>query len=136
MRCNRAVNRATGRSASQSGSERTWRSLIEAAVEAFLRRGYEATSVRAIAQRAQAYPLSAFCYFGSKCGLHRRGPGDPFPIAGPAIHERVAVYRKRVGAEDYGWKAFGEEETQILDSALGENLRALYASRELRRDEL
>jgi AcrR family transcriptional regulator len=30
-----------------------------------------------------------------------------------------------------GWKAFGEEEAQILDSTLRNNLRALYASNEL-----
>jgi AcrR family transcriptional regulator len=31
-----------------------------------------------------------------------------------------------------GWKAFGEEETQILEGTLRNNLRALYAQKELR----
>jgi len=33
-----------------------------------------------------------------------------------------------------GWKTFGEKETRILESTLRDNLRALYAHKELRRD--
>jgi AcrR family transcriptional regulator len=61
---------ALKRSACQDRSERTRQRLIEAAVEAFSKLGYEAASTRAIVERAQTNLVSIPYYFGSKLGLY------------------------------------------------------------------
>jgi TetR/AcrR family transcriptional regulator, regulator of cefoperazone and chloramphenicol sensitivity len=59
-----------GRSACQDRSERTRQRLIEVAVEVFAELGYEASSTRAIVEKAQANLVSIPYYFGSKLGLY------------------------------------------------------------------
>jgi AcrR family transcriptional regulator len=50
-------------------SEPTRRAILEAAREAFAARGYEQTTIRAVAARAEIDPSMVMRYFGSKAGL-------------------------------------------------------------------
>ena len=54
------------------------RRLIEAARELFAQKGYEATSVREIAERATISKVMIYRHFGTKANLFREATFDPF----------------------------------------------------------
>ncbi|MFD8795706.1 TetR/AcrR family transcriptional regulator [Streptomyces vinaceus] len=112
--------------------------LLEAAAELFAERGYERTTVRAIAERAGANQALLFRYFGSKHGLltevvaqggleqlHETAPEDLFETAlrsmltrsAPGADRSLEVYLRSVGR--------GDEATATLRELGGEYRKVL-----------
>ncbi|RKT02452.1 TetR family transcriptional regulator [Streptomyces sp. 3211.6] len=112
--------------------------LLEAAGELFAERGYERTTVRAIAERAGANQALLFRYFGSKHGLltevvargsleqlHATAPEDLFETAlrsmltrsAPGADRSLEVYLRSVGR--------GDEATGTLRELGGEYQKVL-----------
>ncbi|MEU8464508.1 TetR family transcriptional regulator [Streptomyces sp. NPDC029003] len=112
--------------------------LLDAAGELFAERGYERTTVRAIAERAGANQALLFRYFGSKHGLltevvarggleqlHTTAPEDLFETAlrsvltrsAPGADRSLEVYLRSVGR--------GDEATATLRELGGEYQKVL-----------
>ena len=84
-------------SADAPRGERTRQRILETALEMFRERGYEGTTMRAIAERAGVAPSNAYYYFESKEHLIQAWYGESHAAHVAAVESRLATERTLAG---------------------------------------
>src|SRR3954468_7349844 len=96
-RIHRVLNSTKARTGRRPGATGSRAAILEAAQRLFADRGYDATSVRAVAARARVDPALVLHFFGSKAELFASSlhlPLDPSEIEALAQGDRKTLGRR------------------------------------------
>lgn len=109
------LNSARARTGRRPGTTESRASILKAAQRLFADRGYDATSVRAVAARARVDPALVLHFFGSKAELYASSlqlPVDPAEIEALAHGDRQTHGRRL--AEFYFRRIFRDRRETVL----------------------
>ncbi|HET6673119.1 MAG TPA: TetR family transcriptional regulator [Agromyces sp.] len=109
------TNSTTDTTPRSSKRERTLLALVEAGLELFERRGYEATTVADIARAAGVTEMTFFRYFPAKEQLLLDDPYDPVLVTAIAAQPRTdPPFLRAARGVRAAWRALPEPETPII----------------------
>jgi AcrR family transcriptional regulator len=91
-------------------SERTREAILVAARQLFAKHGYERTTVRDVAERAQIDPAMVIRYFGSKDGLFARAASIELDMPSPAAIDPEHLGRRLIEHFLEIWEGAGSKQ--------------------------